>query len=57
ANLPVWVFVLAGCFAGVFLGSGLAIIFELFDTTIRRQDELELITKVPVLTVLPRIRS
>ncbi|ENM5815501.1 chain-length determining protein [Vibrio mimicus] len=57
ANLPVWVFVLAGWFAGVFLGSGLAIIFELFDTTIRRQDELERITKVPVLTVLPRIRS
>lgn len=57
ANLPVWIFTIAGWFAGLFLGAGLAVVIELFDTTIRRQDELEHITKVPVLTIVPRIRS
>jgi len=54
-NLPQAIFIVAGLFAGIALGIGLAIVFELFDTTIRRQDELVTLTGVPVITVIPRI--
>ena len=52
-NLPAVVFVIAGFFGGLFLGGGIALILELSDNTIRRREELEALTKVPVLTRIP----
>lgn len=54
-NLPAVIFVIAGFFGGLFLGGGIALVLELSDNTIRRRDELELLTKVPVLTRIPSI--
>ena len=55
-NLPKLICILAGLFSGLALGAGLATILELFDTTIRRQDELSTLTGVPVITVIPKIK-
>jgi len=55
SNFPTVVFVIAGFVAGIFLGAGLAILLELFDTTVRLRHDLELLTNAPVLTSLPRI--
>ncbi len=55
SNLPAWLFVIAGLFAGIAFGIGLATLSELFDTSIRREDELAQITQVPVLTIIPRV--
>ncbi|HAS8423589.1 TPA: chain-length determining protein [Vibrio vulnificus] len=57
ANLPVILFVLAGLFGGIALGAGMAIFFEIFDSTIRSQQQLLSLINVPVLTVIPRIRA
>ncbi|SHO55064.1 GumC family protein [Vibrio quintilis] len=57
SNLPLMIFVIAGGFAGLFIGIGIATLMELFDTSIRRQDELESICQAPVLTILPRIQA
>jgi polysaccharide chain length determinant protein (PEP-CTERM system associated) len=57
ANLPTVVFVIIGWFAGLFLGIGVATILEIFDTRIRRQDELETITQAPLITFIPKIAS
>lgn len=53
ANLPLIMFILGGLVGGIFLGIGLALVFELSDTSIRRIDILEELTKLPVLTRLP----
>lgn len=55
SNLPSILFVIAGFIAGIALGCGLATVSELFDTSIRRRDELENLTKSPVLTVIPKV--
>jgi len=52
-NLPLLIFVIAGGFAGVALGIGLAIVAELLDTTIRRKEIVTRILEVPVLTRIP----
>jgi len=52
-NLPLLMFVIAGLFAGCALGSGLAVMLELGDSTIRRRDQLETLTGVPVLSRIP----
>ncbi|MGF1754819.1 chain-length determining protein [Vibrio makurazakiensis] len=54
-NLPAFIFAIAGIIGGLALGSGLAIIIELFDTTIKRRDELESILEAPVLTIIPKL--
>lgn len=53
SNLPVALFIIGGLLGGIFLGSGLALVLELSDTTIRRRDQLEALTGVPVLSRIP----
>lgn len=55
SNLPSILFIIAGIFAGLALGIGLATVLELFDTRVRRRDEIEQILEVPVLTAIPKI--
>ncbi|MGX1925061.1 GumC family protein [Vibrio sp. NH-7] len=56
SNLPVIVFILAGLVAGIGLGGGVATFIELFNSSIRRIEEIETITKAPVLTYLPKMK-
>jgi polysaccharide chain length determinant protein (PEP-CTERM system associated) len=53
SNLPLYLFGIAGLFGGIFLGCGLALLFEISDTTLRRRDHLEELTGVPVLSRIP----
>ncbi|GMQ46065.1 GumC family protein [Vibrio sp. 10N] len=53
-NLPAIVFAIIGVVAGIALGIGTAIFLELFDTTIRRRQQLE-DAKLPVITAIPKI--
>ncbi|KEY91743.1 chain length determinant protein [Candidatus Photodesmus blepharus] len=55
SNFPPIIFAITGFLAGIFLGIGLATIVELFDTSIRRPDQLEILTEVPVITVIPKV--
>ncbi len=57
SNLPTAIFIIAGLFAGIALGCGLATLFELFDTSVRRPDELYKLTEAPVITVIPKITT
>lgn len=49
-NWPFALYVVLGVISGLLLGSGVAVLIELFDSSIRYQDELETLTKLPVLT-------
>lgn len=53
SNLPLLLFVVSGFFGGIFLGTGLALLLELADTTVRRCDRLEALTGAPVLSRIP----
>ena len=54
-KLPIALFVIAGLFAGLGIGTGLSAIAEISDTTIRLQDTIEKLAGVPVLTRIPYI--
>ncbi|MGC9404009.1 GumC family protein [Vibrio genomosp. F10] len=57
SNLAPVFFILAGLIAGIALGCGLATVTELFDTSIRRKDQLEDLTGIPVITIIPKVGS
>lgn len=57
SNIPSVVFILAGLIGGIFLGSGLAVIVEIMDTSIRRIDQFQEYTNVPVLSRIPKIKD
>jgi len=52
-NMPLVMFVLAGLFSGVGLGIGLAVIAELLDTSIRRQNTLSQMLNTQILARIP----
>ncbi|NMP32093.1 chain-length determining protein [Thalassotalea sp. M1531] len=54
-NFPLLVFLLAGIIGGLSLGIGLALFAEVTDTTVRAKKQLEMLTRVPVITRIPRI--
>lgn len=55
-NLPMMIFLVAALFAGILLGTGLAIVVELTNNTIYRRDKLEQLTGVPLLCRLPPLK-
>ncbi|WP_067522195.1 GumC family protein [Endozoicomonas ascidiicola] len=54
-QLPTALFVVAGLFAGLGIGTGLAAIAEISDTTLRLQDTIERISGIPVLARIPAV--
>ena len=56
-NLPTVVFIAAGLVGGLGLGIGLAIVFELFDSTIRNRCDVESVTDIPVVSCLPNFNQ
>lgn len=54
-NKPLLLFVISGILGGLFLGCGLAVILELSDSRLRRREQLQAITGVPVLSRIPYI--
>ena len=52
-QLPAVLFIVAGVFAGIGIGTGLAAIAEITDSTLRLQDAIERIAGVPVLARIP----
>jgi uncharacterized protein involved in exopolysaccharide biosynthesis len=53
-SLPSLVFLIAGVFAGVALGAGLAALAELLDQQLRSPAQFVALTQLPVLVCLPR---
>ena len=47
---------LAGIIGSLGLGTGLALLFELLDTTLRRSDQLQKMTNAPVLSRIPKLK-
>lgn len=56
SNLPVMFLVVFGLVGGVFLGTGLATVVELTDSSVRYREQLELLTGLPVLGRLPAVQ-
>lgn len=52
-NLPISLHALLGLFAGLLLGTGLAIVLELTNSTIRYRAQVEALTKLKVISRIP----
>jgi uncharacterized protein involved in exopolysaccharide biosynthesis len=48
------IFMLAGLVGGLVLGAGLAVAFEILDPRLRRQDDLEATSGLPVIALVPK---
>jgi polysaccharide chain length determinant protein (PEP-CTERM system associated) len=55
SNPSIYLFIIAGLIGGLFLGSGLAVILEITDTSLRRCDQLQALTNVKVISRIPAI--
>ncbi len=56
-NLSLLIYLLIGLFSGTALGSGLALLIELSDSTIRRKSQILAITGKPTLARIPPINT
>ena len=54
-NKPLLLFIISGLLGGLFLGCGLAIILEISDSRLRRREQLQALTGVPLLSRIPYI--
>jgi len=57
SNIPSFIFIVAGLIGGILLGTGLAVIVEIMDTSIRRVDQLQKYTGAPMLSRIPKIKE
>ncbi len=56
-SIPAAIFIIAGFFAGLGLGTGMCAILELSDTSLRLCETIEQLAGVPVLTRIPVINN
>jgi uncharacterized protein involved in exopolysaccharide biosynthesis len=51
------IFVLAGLVGGIILGAGLGVAFEVLDPKLRRRDDVEIASGLPVIAFIPKASS
>lgn len=54
-NPSIALYLVAGIIGGIFLGGGLALMFEMSETSITRRDTLEKLTRISVITRIPKL--
>ncbi|KJG56597.1 chain-length determining protein [Photobacterium kishitanii] len=54
SNFPSYFFAIAGFIGGIGLGAGLAFLTEVCDTSIRRKDQITMLSSVPILSRIPK---
>lgn len=57
SNIPSIIFILAGLIGGIVFGSGIAVIVEVMDTSVRRIDQLQFYTQAPLLSRIPKFKK
>lgn len=57
STIPTIIFIIAGIFAGIGIGSAVAAISEITDTTLRLIDDLEKEYNIPVIVRIPKIND